>query len=293
MPDSPELELLSIALNSNVKAIWFAFGNEMSRWVEYVRDHDRKSGNKFNTVVFAQISSPEQALVAINDWKVDVIVAQGCFPSHHAHPFSHRVCSSGIEAGGHGHSSAPPLFTLIPAIASVLPNDPPPLIAAGGLSKGAHVASVLTLGAIGVALGTRFLLSPESLYSDNKKRALINANATARTMAFDLVRGSLGWPAGVDGRGLYNLTVEEFEKGISLEEMKNKYSPDDPDRMVVWAGTGVALMTVAKPAKVLICVEHRTTTTTFILYFPQDIVLELHQDCMAHLKQALSLINEP
>jgi len=78
-------------------------------------------------------------------------------------------------------------------------------------------------------------------------------------MAFDLVRGTSGWPAGVDGRALYNLTVEEFDKGVSIEEVKSKYSVHDPDRMVVWAGTGVASMTVIKPAAVCI---HRPIFTS-------------------------------
>jgi len=77
MPDSPELELLNIALENNIKAIWFAFGNEIDRWVNFVRDHDRKNGKK--TIVFVQVSSVELTLVAIHDWKVDVIVAQGLF----------------------------------------------------------------------------------------------------------------------------------------------------------------------------------------------------------------------
>jgi nitronate monooxygenase len=163
------------------------------------------------------------------------------------------MLSSGIEAGGHGHSLAPPLSTLIPAIVEALPNnEAPPLIGAGGVSEGAHVASILTLGASGVCVGTRFLLSPESWYSDKQKQALINAKSTVRTMAFDLVRGTVGWPMGVDGRCLYNNTVQDFDSGVNLEEVKEKYSTDDPDRMLVWAGTGVALMTVIKPAKVFL-----------------------------------------
>ena len=135
-------------------------------------------------------------------------------------------------------------------IKSVIPDAGPLLVAAGGLTQGAHVASLLTLGAAGVVIGTRFLLSPESSYTDIQKQALISANSTVRSMAFDHVRGTLGWPSGVDGRGLYNLTVEEFENGVDLEQLKSKYSSDDPSRAVVWSGTGVALMTSIMPAKV-------------------------------------------
>jgi nitronate monooxygenase len=74
----------------------------------------------------------------------------------------------------------------------------------------------------------------------------------------------------VDGRALYNLTVEEFDKGVDLNQVKSKYAAEDPNRVVVWSGTGVALMSVIKPAK--------------------DIVLEVHQECVASLRGAQTLI---
>jgi hypothetical protein len=112
----------------------------------------------------------------------------------------------GIEAGGHGFSSAPPMKTLIASILLIAPEDGPVIIGAGGLATGGHVAELLARGAAGAVLGTRFLLTPESLYSDAHKQALISAQSTTsvRSMAFDQARGTLGWPSGVDGRGLRN-----------------------------------------------------------------------------------------
>lgn len=80
------------------------------------------------------------------------------------------------------------------------------IVGAGGLATGAQVAELLALGAAGAVLGTRFLMTPESLYNDAQRQALAAADSTAsvRTMAFDQVRGTLGWPSGVDGRGLRN-----------------------------------------------------------------------------------------
>ena len=46
------------------------------------------------------------------------------------------------------------------------------MLAAGGLSSGAHLAAFLTLGAAGAVVGTRFLVAEESLYSDVQKRAV-------------------------------------------------------------------------------------------------------------------------
>lgn len=95
-------------------------------------------------------------------------------------------------------------MVLLPLIMSAISSVP--IVAAGGVATGAQVASFLTLGASGVALGTRFLLCPESLYSDVQRHALISADSSSsvRTMAFDHARNTLGWPKGVDGRGLRN-----------------------------------------------------------------------------------------
>ena len=100
-------------------------------------------------------------------------------------------------------------MTLFPLVASLVPeSNGPPLLAAGGVATGSQVAALLALGASGVVLGTRFLLSPESLYTDAQRRALLDAESTqsVRTMAFDYARNTLGWPKGIDGRGLRNGT---------------------------------------------------------------------------------------
>ncbi|GLB43445.1 putative nitronate monooxygenase [Lyophyllum shimeji] len=254
-PNTPAKELLSLALDNNVQAVWFSFGLELQRWIKFIRDNELKQGA---TKIFVQVSSVEEALVAAHDWKVDVIVAQG------------------TEAGGHGSSTAPSLLALLSEILSIIPKDGPPVLGAGGLANGGHIASLLALGASGAVLGTRFLLSPESLYSEHQRQALLSAHTTSsvRSMAFDQARDTLGWPSGVDGRGLRNSTVIDFEKGVEIGELRRKYAEgvtaDDPDRIVVWAGTGVGLMNRVQPAR--------------------EIVEELHDECVARLRAAASLL---
>jgi len=257
-PNSPAVELLSIALDTRVQAVWFAFGSDLGRWVEFVRGHDKRSGNSHKTLVFAQISTLEEAKKAISEWKVDVVVAQG------------------IESGGHGHTSAPSLLTLVSSIIANSPIDGPPLLGAGGLSHGAHVASLLTLGTAGAVLGTRFLLTPESLYTDAQRQALLAAkdSSTVRTLAFDRARGTLGWPNGVDGRALFNDTVKDDDNGVSIDEVKKNFAEGvakgDANRMLVWAGTGVSLMTEVKDAKA--------------------VVQELHQEIAERLRTSFALV---
>ncbi|KAJ7746954.1 2-nitropropane dioxygenase [Mycena maculata] len=244
-PQSPVIELISVALEHDVQAVWFSFGEDLGRWIQLVRENDARRGKK--TIIFVQISTVKEALVAVNEWKVDCIVAQG------------------VESGGHGANYASPLLNLLPSILSSLPPNGPPILAAGGLANGAHLASVLTLGAAGAVLGTRFLLAYESLYSHAQRRALVAASSDLS--AWDHARETLGWPAGIDGRGLRNSTVEDFEKGIDIEILKSKFREglknQDTDRIIVWAGTGVGQMNQIQTAK--------------------SIVEELHQDCIDHL----------
>lgn len=141
------------------------------------------------------------------------------------------------------------------------------------------MAELLALGAAGAVLGTRFLMTPESLYTDAQKQALAAAKSTAsvRTMAFDQARGTLGWPSGVDGRGLRNgqsccscqwsldgayvvllslcaATVDDYERGEDINILRSKFQEavrnNDMNRAIVWAGTGVGLIKDVKPAKV-------------------------------------------
>jgi nitronate monooxygenase len=74
---SSATDLLNVALSNRVQAVWLAFGNNIGRWIEYVRSYDAISGRNQKTVIFVRISSVEEAVTAIHDWKVDVLVAQG------------------------------------------------------------------------------------------------------------------------------------------------------------------------------------------------------------------------
>ncbi|KAJ7208470.1 NPD-domain-containing protein [Mycena rebaudengoi] len=250
-PQSSLLDLLPIALEHNVQGVWFAFGERLGDWIQFVRDHDQRMGKEQKTLIFVQVSTVEEALIAIKEWKVDCVVAQG------------------IESGGHGSGHGLPLLNLLPLILSAIPADGPPILAAGGMANGGHLAAVLSLGASGAVLGTRFLLAHESLYSDAQRKALVNARSdqSVRSMAWDHARNTLGWPTGVDGRGLRNSTVDDFEKGVDMEILKSKFTEgvkkQDTDRITVWAGTGVGQMSQTQTAK--------------------SIVDELHEDCVKHL----------
>jgi len=124
------------------------------------------------------------------------------------------------------------------------------------LSTGGHIASLLALGTSGVVLGTRFLMTKESLYNEAQKKMLVaaDANSTVRTMAFDRARGTLDWPKGIDGRAIYNRTVKDIDDGVNVEIVRENFKKatrdGDTDQILAWAGTGVGLVTKIQPAQV-------------------------------------------
>jgi nitronate monooxygenase len=72
----PEV-LLSAALDNHVHAIWLAFGNDPKEWIKFIRNYDAEHKRVRQTTIFVPVSSAEEALVASNEWGVDVLVAQG------------------------------------------------------------------------------------------------------------------------------------------------------------------------------------------------------------------------
>ena len=81
------------------------------------------------------------------------------------------VIAEGGESGGHiGELST---MTLVPQVVDATNL---PVIAAGGIGDGRGVAAALMLGAVGVQLGTRFLVAEECGVHQNYKNKVLKAN---------------------------------------------------------------------------------------------------------------------
>ena len=84
------------------------------------------------------------------------------------------VVCQGTEGGGH----TGPVATL-PLVAQAVESiAPTPVVAAGGISGGRGIAAALTLGAIGVWLGTAFLVAEEGGLPDVVKDDIVDGKAT-------------------------------------------------------------------------------------------------------------------
>lgn len=122
------------------------------------------------------------------------------------------VVAQGTEAGGHSETRT--TFTLVPEVADYLAKVAPDtlLVAAGGVGDGRGLAAALMLGADGVLLGSRLLMSEEALVPPGIQDAVVRADGDAaiKTRVLDVVRG-LNWPPEITGRALRNRFVADWQ----------------------------------------------------------------------------------
>ena len=91
------------------------------------------------------------------------------------------VVGEGVEAGGHNGADQLTTFCLIPQLVDKLNI---PVIAAGGIVDGRGILAVLSLGAEGVQIGTRFAATVESSAHENYKQEIVNSGDQDTVLAF-------------------------------------------------------------------------------------------------------------
>jgi enoyl-[acyl-carrier protein] reductase II len=168
------------------------------------------------------------------------------------------VVAQGTEAGGHTGQVA--TFPLVPQMVDAV-GDRVPVVAAGGISDGRHLAAALALGADGIWVGTRFIATPEARAVPGYKDALLRSaeDATVISRAF----------TGKTLRALRNSYTQYFEEhpdelqpfpmqiGRSLRDNAWHLGGDentaiDPDKECFPAGQGVGAITELLPAGELV-----------------------------------------
>jgi nitronate monooxygenase len=229
-------ERLEIAVAEGVEVISFSWG---------VRADLIARARGAGCLVMAQAGSLEEASAAVR---------AGC----------DAVMAQGVEAGGHVQGEVG-LEALVRELTRVLPV---PIVAAGGIADARGARTAVAAGAIGVAMGTRFLATPEADVHPDWVARLVDASAsdTVLTGCFDG-----GWPD-APHRVLRNSTYRRWDEagrpqagarpgegdvvaqhdGVHIE----RYAADEPRRattgdleaMCLYAGEGVGLVTSVEPA---------------------------------------------
>ena len=106
--------------------------------------------------------------------KVIPVVASSALAKLVARSGADAIIAEGTESGGHVGEMA--TMALVPQVADAVDI---PVIAAGGIGDGRGIVASLALGAVGVQVGTRFLLASECNISRTYKDKLLKAGDTA------------------------------------------------------------------------------------------------------------------
>ncbi|TAQ85360.1 hypothetical protein B7494_g6326 [Chlorociboria aeruginascens] len=235
---------------------------EFELWTRRIRDVSPQ------TRVWIQVGSVADAVAAASSrTPPDVLVLQGS------------------DAGGHGLAKSAGIISLLPEVADALKDigKDIPLMAAGGIADGRGVAAVLNLGAIGAAMGTRFLASEEAEVSEGYRndvvRTVDGGQNTVRTSLYDELSGRTDWPAIYDGRNVVNESWRDREKGVQVEENRRRYEEagkkgdegwGEQGRLTAYMGSAVGLVREVKKAG--------------------DIVREAREEAVAAMRRARCLL---
>jgi nitronate monooxygenase len=194
------------------------------------------------TQIWIQVGSVEDAKKAIfGESPPDVLVLQSA------------------DAGGHGLAKGASLMSMIPEVLDTLKEagklDNVAVVAAGGIADGRGVASSVALGAVGAAMGTRFLAATEADIAPGYQDAVISggdgSQNTIRTTIYDNLRGTNDWPSEYDGRGIANQTYFDHVSGMDIEVNRENYRKamngsinawGVDGRLTMYAGTSLGLV---------------------------------------------------
>jgi NAD(P)H-dependent flavin oxidoreductase YrpB (nitropropane dioxygenase family) len=231
-------ERLRICLDEGVRVVSFFWGDP-SPYIGAVHDA--------GALVLHTVGGAAEARRAV-EAGVDVVVAQG------------------FEAGGHVWGKVATL-PLVPRVVDAV--APVSVLAAGGIGDGRGLAAALALGAQGVWMGTRFLVSEEAYVHPIYKQRVLEA-AETDTLYSSLFDG--GWPdaphrtlrsdiialweeAGCPPSGRRPREGEKlaaFADGRPIESYSDDFPQPgmtgDLEALALYAGQSVGLVTHQQPA---------------------------------------------
>jgi len=145
-----------------------------------------RSGVKF---VETAGRSPEPFMDVFNAHDIKVI--HKCVAVRHALKAERigvaAISIDGFECAGHPGEEDVTGLVLIPAAANKLSI---PIVASGGFADGRGLAAALSLGADGINMGTRFMVTQEAPMHENIKQKIVDMNETDTSLIFRTFRNT-------------------------------------------------------------------------------------------------------
>lgn len=176
-------EQIEIILKHKVPIVFTSAGNP-KLWTSYLKE---------NEVVVAHVVSSVKFALKAQESGVDIIVAEG------------------FEAGGHNGREETTTMVLIPLIRN---NIEVPIVAAGGIGSGQAMLAAFSLGADGVQVGSRFVVSHESSSHPNFKEKVVSSTDGDTALTLKELA-----PVRLLKNGFYNEIKNAYQRGATKEEL--------------------------------------------------------------------------
>jgi nitronate monooxygenase len=226
-PTLPDLiaEAFQVILDERVPVFSVGLGNPGTAMVAECHRRDIK--------VIAMVTTVQDAL-AVEATGLDAVVAQGAEAGGHRSHFAKPLSSERTDVG---------TVVLVPEVVDAVRI---PVIAAGGIVNGRGLVTALALGACGVLMGSRFLVTRESMAPEVHKKAMLErtADTTVVTDAF----------SGRFARALRNTFTEEYAQSeapvmpfpaqylASADIRQEATTQGNSEYLPLWSGQGVGLI---------------------------------------------------
>ncbi len=144
--------------------------------------------------------------------KVAHVVSSSAFALKSQEAGVDAIVAEGFEAGGHNGREETTTLCLIPSVVETVTI---PVIAAGGISCGKSMLAAMSLGAQGVQMGSRFVMTIESAAHENFKNAILQAKEGDTKLTLHEIT-----PVRLLNSRFYQEVIKAYESGASLEELK-------------------------------------------------------------------------
>lgn len=166
------------------------------------------------SIVFTSAGNPETWTRVLKEKGISVVhvVSSSRFAQKAEASGCDAVVAEGFEAGGHNGREETTTMILVPAVAAAVNI---PVIAAGGIGTGRQMFAAMVLGAMGVQIGTRFVMSEEASSHPDFKDYVLKAGEGDTQLTMKSLM-----PVRMLKNSFFKKVTEAEQAGASTDEMK-------------------------------------------------------------------------
>lgn len=203
--------------------------------------------------------SPEKYMPTLKAAGIKVI--HKCVAVRHALKAEKIGCDAvtidGFECGGHPGENDTPGLVLIPAAAAALKI---PVVACGGFGNGQGLAAAFALGAEGICMGTRFMLTKEAPVHENVKKAMMEGNELSTALIFRALKNTervfknkmAEEVVRIEKDKGENLTIEDIRHLVAGQNSRKAFVEGDPNAGIWSAGIVMGIIDDIPDVKTLV-----------------------------------------